>query len=316
MGFSTLLGNERLKENLTRSLKKGHISHFYLISGPEGSGKHTLAHLLAAAILCQSKEPPCMSCHVCRRVLEDIHPDVIWVEDKDKKTVTVDLMRQARADAFIRPNEAAYKIYVIPRAQDMRLEAQNALLKILEEPPEYAVFLLLADNPNKMLPTIRSRCTALNLNALPEETLRSALHREFPEAAKETLESALERSGGFLGQAKALMTQAESPQTKQFVEVYLTGKDRDYAELLCPMEKWKRDQLAHELTAWRTLLADALLSRGGMRASSPLAAKIAEKRQGGDLLSAVDVLQKAIDYTQGNVSPAAVCGWLFFALRQ
>ena len=316
MGFSTLLGNERLKENLTRSLKKGHISHFYLISGPEGSGKHTLAHLLAAAILCQSKEPPCMSCHVCRRVLEDIHPDVIWVEDKDKKTVTVDLMRQARADAFIRPNEAAYKIYVIPRAQDMRLEAQNALLKILEEPPEYAVFLLLADNPNKMLPTIRSRCTALNLNALPEETLRSALHREFPEAAKETLESALERSGGFLGQAKALMTQAESPQTRQFVEVYLTGKDRDYAEPLCPMEKWKRDQLAQELTAWRTLLADALLSRGGMRASSPLAAKIAEKRQGGDLLSAVDVLQKAIDYTQGNVSPAAVCGWLFFALRQ
>ena len=77
------------------------------------------------------------------------------MEDKDKKTVTVDLMRQARADAFIRPNEAAYKIYVIPN-QDMRLEAQNALLKILEEPPEYAVFLLLTDNPNKMLPTIRS----------------------------------------------------------------------------------------------------------------------------------------------------------------
>ena len=205
MGFSTLLGNERLKENLTRSLKKGHIAHFYLISGPEGSGKHTLAHLLSAAILCEGTEPPCMTCHACRRVLEDIHPDVIWVEDKDKKTVTVDLMRQARADAFIRPNEAAYKIYVIPRAQDMRLEAQNALLKILEEPPEYAVFLLLTDNPNKMLPTIRSRCTALNLNALPEETLRSALHREFPEAAKETLESALERSGGFLGQAKALM---------------------------------------------------------------------------------------------------------------
>lgn len=316
MGFSTLLGNERLKENLTRSLKKGHISHFYLISGPEGSGKHTLAHLLSAAILCEGTEPPCMTCHACRRVLEDIHPDVIWVEDKDKKTVTVDLMRQARADAFIRPNEAAYKIYVIPRAQDMRLEAQNALLKILEEPPEYAVFLLLTDNPNKMLPTIRSRCTALNLNALPEETLRSALHREFPEAAKETLESALERSGGFLGQAKVLMTQEESPQTKQFVEVYLNGKDREYAELLCPMEKWKRDPLSQELTAWRALLADALLARGGMRASSPLAARIAEKRQGGDLLSAVDVLQKAIDYTQGNVSPAAVCGWLFFALQK
>lgn len=97
MGFSTLLGNERLKENLTRSLKKGHISHFYLISGPEGSGQ---AYACPLALRRHSVRGHRAALHdlprPCRRVLEDVHPDVIWVEDKDKKTVTVDLMRQAR----------------------------------------------------------------------------------------------------------------------------------------------------------------------------------------------------------------------------
>ena len=93
MAFDTLLGNDRLKQNLAESLAKGHISHFYLISGPEGSGKHTLAKLLAAAILCQEKRKPCLRCNPCRKVLENSHPDFITVDDPEKKTVTVDLIR-------------------------------------------------------------------------------------------------------------------------------------------------------------------------------------------------------------------------------
>ena len=169
MGFDALLGNDRLKQNLTRSLSKGHVSHFYLISGPEGSGKHTLAKLLAAAILCQGEDKPCGRCTPCRKVMDGSHPDFITVDDPEKKTVTVDLIRQARADVYIQPNESEYKIYMFPRAQDMGLPGQNALLKILEEPPKYGVFLLLTDNPDKLLPTVRSRCTELNMQALPED---------------------------------------------------------------------------------------------------------------------------------------------------
>ena len=143
MGFETLLGNDRLKQNLTESLAKKHISHFYLISGPEGSGKHMLAKLLAAAILCQGSEKPCGVCNSCRKVRDGNHPDFITVDDPEKKTVSVDLIRQARADIYVQPNESDYKIYLFPRAQDMGLPGQNALLKVLEEPPKYGVFLLL-----------------------------------------------------------------------------------------------------------------------------------------------------------------------------
>ena len=128
MGFETLLGNERLKDNLRSSINRGRISHFYLISGPAGSGKRTLARLLAAAILCRSQEKPCGTCPACRKVLGAGHPDFITIDDPEKKTVPVDLVRQARSDMYVRPNESDHKIYLFPRGQDMAEPSQNALL--------------------------------------------------------------------------------------------------------------------------------------------------------------------------------------------
>ena len=157
MGFDALLGNGQLKENLSAAKRKGRMSHFYLLSGPRGSGKHTLAKLIAAAMLCPEADAPCGVCRSCRKVLGGNHPDYITIDDPSKKTVPVDLIREARADIFVRPNEGEKKIYLFPRAQDMGIPGQNALLKVLEEPPPYGVFLLLTDNPEKLLPTVRSR---------------------------------------------------------------------------------------------------------------------------------------------------------------
>lgn len=317
MGFEMLLGNDRVKENLNKSLARGHISHFYLISGPAGSGKHTLANLLAAAILCQSGDKPCLRCHACRKVMEGLHPDFITVDDPDKKTVSVDLIRQARADIYVQPNEAEHKIYLFPRAQDMGLPGQNALLKVLEEPPSYGVFLLLTDNPQRLLPTVRSRCTELALQALPEALLRSRLERDFPQAGSESISAAISRSGGFLGQAKALLEQggAVSPQTEGFAKAYAGRDAMGLIQVLVPMEKWKRDALAAELAAWLDLLENALACRCGMKALSPMAKDLGASRSSAELTQGVACLQKSIEYTQGNVSPAAVCGYLEWALR-
>ena len=130
MGFESLLGNDRLKENLIASLRRGRTSHFYLICGPEGSGKHTLARLLAAALMCQEEGKPCLACNPCRKILSNIHPDFITVTDPDHKNVAVQIVRQVRDDIFIRPNEGEKKIYLLP--QPLGVEGQNALLKILE----------------------------------------------------------------------------------------------------------------------------------------------------------------------------------------
>ena len=315
MGFEALLGNERLKENLTGSLRRGRISHFYLISGPAGSGKYTLAKLLAAAILCGKENAPCGICNACRKVFDGNHPDFITVTDPDHKNIAVKIVREMRDDIFIRPNEADYKIYLF--AQDLGIEGQNALLKVLEEPPKYGIFILLTDNSEKILPTVRSRCTELSLTGLPQDILRQTLGREFPEAAAADLDAAISRCGGFLGQARRILESGEAvaPQTKAFAESFTARDALALMQVLAPMEKCKRDQLTELLTQWLELLEDALAARSGMRASTALSRQLSTNRSSQELLCAIRALKKASEYTQSNVSPAAVCGWLSWTLR-
>ena len=317
MGFETLIGNERLKENLNNSLRRGRFAHFYLISGPEGSGKRTLAGLLAQAILCESHDKPCGHCGPCRKILSGSHPDFITVDDPEKKTVPVDLIRKARADIYVQPNESSHKIYLFPRAQDMGIPGQNALLKVLEEPPKYGVFLLLTDNSEKLLPTVRSRCMELTMQAIPEATLRQVLKRDFPESSAEDIAGAAARSGGWLGQARKLLREGDAlpPQTESFAKSFASRDVMGLTQTLVPMEKWKRDQLIGILSGWIELVEGALACRGGMPVPSAYARMMAEARSSRELLEAVRILKKALEYAQGNVSPAAICGWLVWALR-
>ena len=315
MGFESLLGNERLKENLRGSIAKNRISHFYLISGPRGAGKRTLARSLAAAILCGEKNKPCLRCAACRKVIGNNHPDVITVEDPEHKTVAVKIVRQFREDVFVRPNEAEHKIYIFP--QELGLEGQNALLKILEEPPAYGVFILLTDNPAKLLPTVRSRCTELKLLALPPEILEPQLKKDFPQAPQEDIRAAMVRSGGFLGQARELLETGDAlpPQTEGFVRSFAARDALLLTQTLVPMEKWKRDALTEILDSWAQLLESALTCRAGGAAVSSHARNLATSRSSPELLAALEAVRKAREYALGNVSPAAVCGWLAWKLR-
>ena len=316
MGFGALLGNSQLKENLSAARRKGRMSHFYLLSGPRGSGKHTLADLIAAAMLCREPDGPCGVCKACRKALSHSHPDYITVDDPSKKTVPVDLIREARADIFVRPNEGEKKIYLFPRAQDMGIPGQNALLKVLEEPPSYGVFLLLADNPEKLLPTVRSRCVELKLRALPEELLRKTLSAEFPDAEPGRIAAAILRSGGYLGQARELLSGGGlSENAGRFAAAYAAGDVFAMQQILTPMEKWKRDALIPQLQEWLELLEQALTVRAGLSAVTAEAAAIGAGRQPRELMRCCMALKKAMEYAQGNVSCAAVCGWLSWELR-
>ena len=315
MGLESLLGNERLKENLITSLRRGQHSHFYLIAGPKGSGKHTLARLLSAAMMCQSEMRPCLQCHACRKVLDGVHPDVIRVEDPEHKNVAVKIVRQFRDDVFIRPNEADYKVYILD--QEMGIEGQNALLKILEEPPQHGVFLLLTDNPEKLLPTVRSRCVELQMLPLNRQLLQKQLRAQYPQAAEESIEAAIARSGGYLGQAQELLANGETipPQTEAVMQAIADRDPLALTMVLVPMEKWKREQFLEIMQQWLEILEGALACRSGAQALHPLSSKLAGVRSAGELNDAIRALQKAMEYAQGNVSVAAISSWLQWMLR-
>jgi len=315
MGFESLLGNDRLKENLRASVGKGRLSHFYLICGPEGSGKRTLAQLLAAAAVCKEQDKPCLRCNACRKAMSGNHPDIITVTDPDHKEVPVSVVRQYREDMFIRPNEADKKVYIF--SQPLRVEGQNALLKILEEPPSYGVYMLLTDNPEALLPTIRSRCTELKLHALPPRLLQRELMQAFPKAVQEDIAAAISRSGGYLGQAKALLESGTmiSEQTQAFARCFGKKDSLGLVQLLVPMEKWKRDQLIPELEQWIRLLHGALLCRAGVQVTMGLSRDLSAQRSPDELMDAIEKLKKVIEYARGNVSVGAISGYLMWALR-
>lgn len=316
MGLEQLLGNEALKERLTEGLRSGRMSHSYLLTGPEGSGKRTLARLLAAAMECRGTPRPCGVCPACRKVLSGNHPDVITVDDPDHKQVPVDCIRAARSELFIRPNEGEKKVLLIPRAGDMNPAAQNALLKVLEEPPSYGVFLLLAPSPEALLPTIRSRCAHLRLSPLPRAVLEPALRQRFPDRSAADLEAAMGRSGGFLGQAVTLLEGSglQLPQVEQFAAAYAAHDTLGLAMVFGSMDKYKRNQLAPVLEELQRLLAQSLLARRGCPTLLPQACAIAEQRTAPELLAACRLVQEALDDCWANVGVGNICAGLLARL--
>ena len=318
MEFGALLGNDALKQRISAALAKGQLSHCYLISGPEGSGKRTLAKLLAAAMQCTDRRKPCCRCPQCRKALDGMHPDIITVDDPEKKGIPVKLVREICADLYVRPNEGAKKVYIFPRAQDLNPQGQNALLKCIEEPPAYGVFFLLTDNASRLLPTIRSRCVELRMSPLSDAQLVSELQKRLPGADVQMLRAAALRSGGYLGQALTLAQENASllPQTEAFAAAYAGGSSGGLLRVLAPMEKLKREQLRPILLQWYALLTSALTAQNGQPPLRKESSQIAASRSAADLLHAVDALEQARKLLDANVGTAHICGALFVKLNQ
>jgi DNA polymerase III delta prime subunit len=175
------------------------LSHAYIIESPSREALDARSKSLAAEMLCQSElSRPCGACRDCRKVSEGIHPDVIFVrraadsEGKPKREIYVDQIRAVSADAPILPNEAAKKVYIFPEADLMNTSAQNALLKLLEEPPAHVCFILCAENAESLLETIRSRCAHIGVNRAGERE-ENSLARAFLAAVSEKSAPALVR---------------------------------------------------------------------------------------------------------------------------
>lgn len=187
--LTDVIANERLRARLGDEISAGKLAHAYILSGERGFGKHTLALHLAAAMACERKNDvnaplPCLSCPTCRKILAGNSPDVIYVNRGDKATLGVDPIRELKQDVYIPPNDLAIKVYIIEEAHLMTPQAQNAFLLTLEEPPAYVLFLLLCENPELMLETIRSRAPVLRLEPVPNELILQHICEKVPEAKR------------------------------------------------------------------------------------------------------------------------------------
>ncbi len=178
--FKDIIGQEQIKEHLQMALSSGKISHAYIINGERFAGKEFIAKIFAMALQCEKGgTEPCGECHSCKQALSDNHPDIIRVTQEKPNSIGVDDIRtQINGDIAIKPYSGPRKIYIVNEAEKMTVQAQNALLKTLEEPPSYAVIILLTTNVNAMLQTILSRCVVLNMKPVPGELIKNYLMKE------------------------------------------------------------------------------------------------------------------------------------------
>jgi len=157
----TIPEDPRLSRRIRDAARRGALGHAVILSGP--GDKTRAARFLAAAMECTGEDAPCGQCPACSKVLRDIHPDVITVQDPDHKNISVDVLRDVRADAYIMPNEGRRKIYLFPDCRILEPKTQNVLLKVLEEGPPQAAFIFCAENSAQLLQTIRSRAVEWKL---------------------------------------------------------------------------------------------------------------------------------------------------------
>ena len=175
-GFSDVLGHEQTILHMKHAIEMDKVSHAYIISGEKGSGKKLLADLFARTLQCERKgTEPCMECRSCKQALSLNQPDIIRVMHEKPNTISVeDIRTQINGDIMIRPYSSPYKIYIVDEAEKLSVQAQNALLKTIEEPPVYAV-LLLTTNAGMLLQTIRSRCVILELKPVSSPMVKNYL---------------------------------------------------------------------------------------------------------------------------------------------
>ncbi len=203
--FKDVVGHKDVIRYIQTAVSLGRLSHAYIINGARGSGKKMLAGLFAMTLLCEKGEKdPCNVCHSCKQAESGNHPDIIYVTHEKPGTISVEDIRQQVNDTIaVKPYQGPYKIYIIEGAEMMTIQAQNALLKTIEEPPRYAVIMLLTENAQMLLPTVNSRCVMLKLRNIKDTLIKKYL-MEMQQIPEEKADVCTSFAQGNIGRAMML----------------------------------------------------------------------------------------------------------------
>ena len=327
------VGHEKAKRILQRGLVEDRVSHAYMLSGPAGVGKMTLALDLARALNCLGTDKPCDECVQCGRIERGVHADlhVIGVSEdarsgRQRVLIGIEQIREALREASLKPYEGSYRVFIIDGAENLSEEAANSLLKTLEEPPEQVVLVLLTTDHNTVLPTLVSRCQLLELRTLTDSAIASLLEAEHGMEADRAGEIAKLSQGvaGWAVRAAAEPEMVEELMTRlDAVEGVLDAALEQrfaYANELAFSFGRDRDRVRRELDLWRSWWRDVLLVKHerpqlvANTAKLESLERVAENLTAKQVTAAVEAVADTKRYLDRNVNPRLALEDLMLAL--
>ncbi|MCR4598223.1 MAG: DNA polymerase III subunit delta [Acetatifactor sp.] len=329
--FQDIIGQDQIRDHMLNAIKTGKISHAYIINGEQFSGKEFIAKIFAMALQCEERgkegaEVPCQKCHSCKQALSGNQPDIIKVTHEKPNTISVDDIRmQISGDVGIKPYSSPYKIYIMNEAEKMTQQAQNALLKTLEEPPEYVIIMLLTTNVNAFLQTILSRCIVLNMKPVPDHLVRKYLMNELQITdykaevcvafARGNLGKArqLAFSEGFenmKGEALSILKYVQDMELNEMVAAANQIKEYklDRSDLIDIMMVWYRDVLLFKATSDMNHLV--------FREEGSALREVARRSSYEGIERVLEALDKAKKRLDANVNPDLVMELLFLTMKE
>ena len=248
---------------MKNSIAMGKVSHSYIFAGEAGSGKKLLARTYAMALQCESGDAePCLKCDSCKRAISKNHPDIIYVTHEKPNTISVEEVRtQIVDDVAIKPYYGKYKIYILPEAEKMTPQAQNAILKTIEEPPAYGIFMLLTNNVDMLLPTIQSRCVRLDVKPVSDDLVKKHLMENLHVTDYQADVDASFAQGN-IGKAEAAAQSAEFENiTGNALEILKKIPDMEMADLIEYVKKLtsEKDSIYDYLDLFQMWFRDVLM---------------------------------------------------------
>lgn len=324
MLFSSFAGNGDVVERLADLINGGRLPHAIILEGADGSGRRTLAKIVAAGAVCEAAvSRPCGRCAQCVKADALVHPDITLISGEGARTFHIDVIRRVRGDAHILPNEAERKVYILANAQSMTEQAQNALLKVLEEPPSHVVFILTCNDRQQLLPTIYSRAVTFTLNAVDFDEAVKVVREKVPEAKAEEVKRAVELSGGYIGVALQLLEKGVPALAFDLAGKIATGVvETDEIGLLrltaglIREKEFFRSVLSILVLVFRDVLAlksgSGVLVSGLLEQCEGLSKKITMK----EAFKAVKVIEETARAIDSNANSTLLCTRFCAALRR
>ena len=327
VGFQSIIGQEQIKEHMHNALQTQKISHAYIIHGEKSSGKEFISKVFAMALQCEKGGmEPCNECRSCKQSVSKNQPDIIYVTHEKPNTISVeDIREQVNNDVAIKPYSSKYKVYIINEAEKMTVQAQNAILKTLEEPPAYVVILLLVSNLQTLLPTILSRCVTLNMKPVSDRQVRKYLMEEL-QVPDYRADVCVAFARGNIGKAKALASSEEFDNVKNEALALLKhSREMELQDIIQAIKKineyklqitdyldimsiWYRDVLLFKATAD----ANSLVFREEIQAIRKVVARCSYE----GIEAVIKALDKAKKRLEANVNFELTMELLFLDIQE